>query len=78
MTPPVGNKFVSAFVEWSMFQTATWSAGSENRPTTTYSFGINTLVGEDIILPPGHKTECLVEWYQCGKLVRIRLTFLRL
>ena len=33
MTPPVGNKYVSAFVEWSMFQTATWSAGSENRPT---------------------------------------------
>ena len=33
MTPPVGNKFVSAFIEWDMFQTATWSAGSENRPT---------------------------------------------
>ena len=29
----------------------TWSAGSENRPTKTYSFGINTLVGEALSLP---------------------------
>ena len=40
---------------------------ADSRPAT---------VGEALSLPPGFSTECSVEWYKCGKLVRIRPSWL--
>ena len=39
-------------------------------------FNAPATVGEALSLPPGLSTECSVEWYKCGKLVRIRPSWL--
>ena len=62
MTPPQRDNSEMLPLNGIGVVIGTWSAGSENRPTKTYSFGINMLVGEALSLPPGLSTECLVGW----------------
>ena len=60
VTPPHARTNTELFRSMQHFPNRDIAVSSESRPKK-HNLRLNSLVGEDIILPPGNETECLVE-----------------